>query len=302
MNPIVSVVICTYNRAPLLEKCLTCLQQQTEVKPKDFEVVIIDNNSLDHTAELCAKMLEQDRSSNFHYFLEKNQGHSYARNRGILESKGRLIAYLDDDAFVRKEYIKEVIDFFDMYPNAMVTGGKIIPVYEKSEPKWMSNYLLPLVAALDMGKKPRLFSGRKFPIGANIIFRKVVFETYGLFNVELGRIGNGLMGGDEKDLAYRLKEAKEEIWYAPKVVVDHYIPEKRLGNDYIKGLAIGVGRSEKIRLKNRGFIQKMNRGVEEIMKIGGTMVLFLFHAIRGRFQSALMLIRFRIWVIKGFIS
>lgn len=300
-SPQLSIIVCTYNRDNYIKTTLEHLLKQ-DLNFSDYEVVIVNNNSTDQTDKICQFFLQENPSAPFRYVIEYDQGHSYSRNRGILEARSELIAFIDDDAFVKPSFGKNIIYYFKSHSDVQVIGGKIIPVYEGSPPNWMSPFLLPLVSALDMGNQPKAFTGRKFPVGANITFRREVFDHYGLFNVALGRKGSGLMGGDEKELVYRLKENNEPIHYVPSVVVDHIIPEKRLEMSYIMGLAQGVGHSEKERLANASFGQKLNRILEESVKIGGTLILFLWYSLKGQLAKGTMLIKFRIWVLQGFLN
>lgn len=300
-GPILSIIVCTYNRAAYIESTLKHLIEQ-DIDKRLIEILIINNNSTDKTEEICLHFMATHPQEPIHYVVEKHQGHSYARNRGIQESKGGLIAFIDDDAFVEKNFSKNIIQFFKEYPQAKVIGGKIIPVYESKKPKWMSTFLLPLVSALDMGDTIKPFKGRKFPIGANVTFRRDVFDQYGYFNVALGRKGSGLAGGDEKELVLRLKADQTPIYYVPHVVVQHVIPDKRLSQEYIKGLAIGVGQSEKERLKKKPLSQKISRAMEEILKIGATAILFVLYSLKLQFPKAIMLVKFRMWVMQGFFN
>jgi hypothetical protein len=153
-----------------------------------------------------------------------------------------------------------------------------------------------------MGNSPKKFKGSKFPIGANMAFRSEVFEKYGHFNTDLGRRGSGLEGGDEKEVFLRLKKEKEEIHYVPKVKVDHIIPEKRLTMEYIKGLGIGVGSSEKRRVTKTGFVETVKKIFSEVIKVGATLVLFLIYFVKGKFAQANMLVKFRFWVLQGYLK
>lgn len=301
--PEVSVIVCTYNRDQYIRKTLECLRNQTR-QPDEFEVLVINNNSTDQTAAVCSAFLEEHNLDHFHYYVEESQGHTFARNRGISEAKGNILAFIDDDAFVYSDYITGIISSFQNYPDAVALGGKIMPIYESGQaPKWMSKFLLPLVAALDMGEQVKPFRKGKFPIGANMAFRKNVFEKYGLFDVRLGRRGfAGLEGGDEKDVFHRLNKDSQIIIYDPNVRVDHIIPEKRVQLSYVKGLALGVGTSEKKRLKNQGNVVLLQKWWEEGVKLAGTMLLFAFYLISLRPTAAVMLLRFRFWVIKGLMT
>jgi glucosyl-dolichyl phosphate glucuronosyltransferase len=298
---LLSIIICTYNREEFIGKTLEYVGRQ-HLDPRLFETIIVNNNSQDRTESICQEFINTHPELNVHHVIETKQGHSYARNRGIAESRGELIAYIDDDAFVREDFAAKIIRFFQSHKEVQVIGGKVIPVYQGTPPEWMTSYLLPLVSALDMGNHSRPFTGRKFPIGANVTFRKEVFEKYGHFNVELGRIGTGLMGGDEKEMIFRLKKNGEPIWYVPDVVVEHIIPPKRIEKNYIQSLAKGVGQSETRRLRHAPFAEKLARAVDELIKVGGTLVLFLVYLLRGQLVKGTMLVKFRYWVLLGFLG
>ncbi len=295
-----SVIVCTYNREKYIGECLRHLANQS-MDSKDYEVIVVNNMSTDDTEKIVQKSMKENPQTNFRYFMEDRQGHTFARNRGINEAHGKILSFIDDDAFVSHGFCMEIDSFFDQSTDAAAIGGKIIPEYESGKPKWMSKYLLPLVAALDRGGEVNKFTGSKFPIGANMAFRKSIFDKYGLFDPELGRRGKGLEGGDEKEVFLRLKKGREKIYYVPKVAVHHIIPPHRVQIDYVKGLAKGVGASERKRLSKSGWMEIVNKIVSETIKIGGTLVLALVYLLRLQLSKATMLVRFRFWVLKGFI-
>lgn len=299
--PQLSIVVCTYNRERYILQNLESFLNQT-ADFFDFEVVIINNNSPDNTHDICTHFISLHPEINWTYKIETNQGHTYARNRGIKESKGEFIAFIDDDAFVRPAYCEHILQFFAHHPTVDAIGGKIIPVYESgAEPNWMTPYLLTLVAAQDYGEENKEFHPRKFPIGANMIFRKSVFEKIGLFNVDLGRRGLGLEGGDEKDVIFRLREVNGKIYYAANVVVDHIIGEHRESMDYIKGMGVGVGTSERIRIKKNGFLGTIKKVMEEGFKWGATGILFFYYLTLLKPIKGWTLLKFRYWVFTGLI-
>lgn len=299
MASFLSIIVCTFNREKYIGRCLEHLVNQN-ADTSTFEVIVINNNSTDSSAQICSEIVSQH--AHFHYFLEKNQGLSYSRNRGIKESKGDILAFLDDDAFAQKDYVSNTIKFFKNHSEVQAIGGKIKPLYEGTPPKWMTSYLWPLVAAQDLGDRPKPFSGRKFPIGANMAFQKSIFERYGTFNLNLGRTGTKLEGGEEKDFFLRLKKDRISVFYVPNVEVNHIIPEKRVTKEYIKELAIGVGTSERKRIKEAGATVFFWKIVDELVKSFGTIILFIIYSLRGKFSAGIMLLKFRYWVVKGLMT
>lgn len=296
--PTISVIICSYRRQRFIEPALDSLRAQ---QAGDFEVIFVDNNSPDDTAAICAAYAEKHPDFPLRYVLETLQGHSFARNRGIAEAKGTLLSFIDDDVEVESHFIEELQHFFTSHPHVKAAGGKIIPKFEAGRPAWLSPWLEPLYACVDLGEKVIPFKGRKYPFGANMAFRKEVFETYGTFDTELGRKGLSLVGADEKDLFDRLKKAGEPILYMPKVSLYHIMPADRGEIPYIRRQAIAVGISEKLRV--RGSLKKwLGKWMSEKVKTWGSMVLALGYLFKGRPQAGWMLLRFRYWVWYGFLG
>ena len=195
-----------------------------------------------------------------------------------------------------------LIQYFTQHPEVDAIGGKIHPDYQSQEPKWMSKYLLPLIAALDMGNSPKPFTGSKFPIGANMAFRREVFSTREPFRTNLGRKGDFLGSGEEKDFFIRLKKQGKTIHYVPTVQVKHYISDRRLEKAYIKRMAQGIGVSEAIRIQSGPFTEVLQKWISEFFKIGATLILAFVYAVRGQWSKGSMLIKFRLWLLSSFIK
>ena len=137
----ISVIVCTYNRVKYLRICLEKLSIQT-ANSSEYEIIVIDNNSTDGTKLACESFINIHKKLDVNYFLELKEGHTYSRNRGIKESKGEYLAFIDDDAFVDVDYIENIKKAFSTY-NIAALGGKITPRYESGNPPvWMSKYFL----------------------------------------------------------------------------------------------------------------------------------------------------------------
>ena len=246
--PLISVIICTYNREKYLGKCLDAFRNQT-AKNQEYELVIINNNSPGITPEICQNFLNDNPTINAYYFVETNQGLAHARNKGIKESRGEYLSFIDDDAFVKPNFIAAIKSYFKQNPETSVVGGKILPIYESGkEPAWMTPYLETLMAAQNLGDEVVEFGSRKFPIGANMVFQKEAFNRVGMFNPELGRKGNSLEGGEEKDIIFKIRQQKGRVFYSPEIIVDHIIGENREEMSYIQKMGKGLGKSEMLSL------------------------------------------------------
>lgn len=275
-----SIVIATYNRAPNLVRTLGSLTRQT-LDASEWETVVVNNNSSDNTSELFARFASAHPALNLRMVEEKNQGLSYARNRGIAESTGAYIAIIDDDEEVNDDFVRAYVEFFDSHPDAAAGGGKVTPLYEFEIPKWLSPIAeRPIAGTIDMGAEVVPFKGERYPAGGNMAVRRTVIEKYGAFNPELGRTGTKLLAGEEKDLFRRLKTAGEKIYYVPRAQILHIIPQSRLTREYFSRATRMVGISERIRTMNISTAAYLKRLGAEAVKWCATAVLAAWYLIK----------------------
>lgn len=299
----ISIIVCTYNREKYIVQCLESIARQN-APVQTWELVIVNNKSTDHTPQLIADFLNKHAAGiNVSSHLETNQGLSYARNRGMHEAKGDVYVFIDDDAFLVENYVTELINYLAQFKDQSIGfGGKIVPFLECELPNWMSPYLMPLMSVIDKGSEVVEFKNRHYPIGANMGFKKETIDKAGNFNVELGRVGKNLMGGEEKDLFVRIRNAGARVFYFPKIMVHHVVPESRLTVDFIRKQALGVGSSERIRVKTGGIGATLMRTFLEMYKWAGSIFLYVMYLFTGRNAKGVMIIRFRYWVSKGLFS
>ncbi len=298
----ISVIICTYNRQKYIYNVLKSVAEN-ELPRSEYEIVLVNNNSTDNTEQECRRFQDDYPEVNFHYCVETNQGLSYARNCGIRQSAGDLLAYVDDDATVNKEYLSTYARFFADHPDAVAAGGPILPVYETEEPSWMTHYTRQLITGkLYLGDKEREFPGGAFPGGGNACYRKSVFDTVGLFNVELGRKGNSLIGAEEKDLFDKMTTNGMHFYYLPNAILYHIIPPHKLTQDYFDRLTYSIGVSERYRTLQISPKKYRNRLMKEAVKWGGTIVLWLYYAFRLQPAKGNKLVAFRRNVTRGLLK
>ena len=138
----ISVIVCTYNRAHYLQDTLAHLLKQ-EMSINEFEVLVIDNNSSDETENICTVISKENPHFPFQFVKEYVQGLSHARNRGVKEANGNILTFIDDDAFAKPDFVKNIAQHFTAHKDTMAIGGRIIPQYESGPPAWMSKHLLP---------------------------------------------------------------------------------------------------------------------------------------------------------------
>lgn len=299
--PLISYIICTYNRAEYLSKALEALAHQNYPDFNDFEIVIINNNSTDNTQQVVESFVQKYPKIKIVYALEEKQGLSNARNKAIEVSNADWLAFLDDDAYVHADYTLKLISFIKLNHNIKAMGGPILLDFESPKPGWYTHYLGSLFGYFKPYEESRLFTKNFYPRGSNMIFHRTLFEKYGLFNPNLGRIGRNMMGSEEKDMFQRIFKGKEKVYYLHSAIIFHLVPDFRTKIDFIKKQSIGVGQSEHVRIMQNksGVFSKI---ISEFGKWVFSFLLFIFYVFQLKPAKGTMLLRFRYWVLMGLMS
>lgn len=294
----ISIVICTYNREQFLPGLMDSILRQN-LNRNSFEILFIDNNSTDTTPVLCQQFIQDYPDYHIRYTVENQQGLSFARNRGIKEAQGEYITFADDDAVLAPDFLEKVCTYLDQYPDIAEVGGPIYLRYLGKIPAWENPYINSLLGYFHPASLPYLMDkkNRKYPRGSNMTFRTNIFNTCGNFNIALGRVKRLLMGGEEKDIAFRILDANYKIAYIPEAVVYHLVPENRTTFQFIREQALGTGKSERIRAKANG--EYPRRIFIEALKWGATLILWFRYMLTIKPQKANMLVRFRYWISQG---
>lgn len=270
-----SLVIATYNRAEQLMVTLGSVAVQN-AEAESWECIVVDNNSSDNTRERVEAFKSEHNSLNIRYIFEQNQGLSYARNAGIMASRGDIVAFIDDDERIVADFVSAYIDLFDQHPDAMAAGGEIIAEYPTGRPRWMSRYTeRPIANPMSFGDRVKLFPSSRIPGGGNMAMRRRVFDSIGMFNTSLGRTGKRLLGGEESDLFERIVKHEYRVYYAPRAVMYHIIPKEKLSRDYFVRLATNTGISQRTRAELNHTMLKLY--VAEVAKWVATLLLCLIH-------------------------
>ena len=223
----ISIVICTYNRVNNLKECFDCLASQEINNPFSWEVLLVDNNSSDHTRQFTENYAAQEHFK-LNYTFEAKQGLSHARNQGINVSNGAILVFIDDDIRVSKNWLQSIVDAFTTQ-NCDAVGGRIHIKSLTKLPKWITPDMYGFLGYQDFGDESRPMDGYKeFPFGGNMAVRRSVFDKIGLFDTEMGRKGAGLkkeelFKGEETDFFHRLADVGGQFYYQSDALVLHKI-------------------------------------------------------------------------------
>lgn len=238
----VTVAICTWNRAALLDQTLARMREL--VAPGvEWELLVVNNNSTDHTDAVIEKHAS---ALPLRRLLETKQGLSNARNCAVENARGDFLIWTDDDVLVDPNWLAAYVAASAAYPEAQFFGGPVEPWFEVEPPAWVKRNLALLdgpFALRQLGTETRAFGPRETPYGANMAFRTAALKRH-QFDPALGRIGTGMLSGEETALIERIRaDGGSGVWVAP-ARVRHFIPAARLTTGYVWKFFHGLGRTQ----------------------------------------------------------
>ena len=225
--PAVSVIISTYNRVDQLPAAVdACLAQETS---DPYELLVVDNNSTDGTRQWIEQRIARGEAR-LRYVFEPHQGLPYARNAGIAQAQGRILAFTDDDISVGPGWVSAIVRAFERHPDVGMVGGKVLPRWPPHVPRWFSRLQWAPLALQDKGDQPvRVDAGNAAPclIGASMAFRREVFDRIGPFDVTYTR-------AQDREIQMRLWRAGGRGLYDPAIVAWVDVPAERLTKQYFR--------------------------------------------------------------------
>jgi glycosyltransferase involved in cell wall biosynthesis len=225
-----SVVVSTYNRADTLARAIESLIAQ-DVDPSRYEIVIVDNNSSDHTRQVVESL--RSKAPSLSYVFEPRQGTSYGRNRGILTASAPLIAFTDDDVRVPPDWASVILTVFAQHPEVSCIGGKVLPSWSGPWPSWLTRQHWSPLALLDYGDTPFYVNAahRLCLIGANVAYRRDTFDRIGLFSTQVQTLKRE-PGTEDHEILLRLWRDGGQGLYWPALTATADIAPERMRRQY----------------------------------------------------------------------
>ncbi len=230
-SPVISAIVCTYNRHELLAGLLRSLQAQT-LDSALYEIIVIDN-STDITAQTDF-WRDTPGQSNLRLIKEPVPGLSRARNIGMRASQAPILAYIDDDAIAVPEWLEILVETFHRDSAIGIAGGPVEPIWPSSAPPWLHEWLRGFLTILDLGSTPRQLQEGEWLAGTNIAFRKSTLERAGGFNETLGRIKGTLLSNEELAISTVVHDQGFMSYYAPAARVFHRVHADRISQAWMR--------------------------------------------------------------------
>ena len=278
--PMLSIVVCTYNRADTLAVLLNDFELLSVWLSKHAELIIIDNNSSDDTQELLNKY---QNCLDLRIFCEPKQGLAAARNRALSEFNGNAILFLDDDVSISLDSLNSYLELLAERKDVAYVGGKISVDWQGDAPQWLKSNDLVLLNGLfgqyDLGHDNLDYSDQcATPFGANFLLRRELINQVGEFDTRLGVIGQQIGRGEETDYFKRARHLGFKGMYCAKAEVGHRFQKERINLRYLYRYGIEKGRAAVLidgKISNEGTFKLFIRVVSFLFR-------GLWQLIKGR--------------------
>ncbi|HEY9748836.1 MAG TPA: hormogonium polysaccharide biosynthesis glycosyltransferase HpsE [Allocoleopsis sp.] len=253
LSPEFTVAICTYNGERRLPEVLERLRSQVNTEHFRWEILLVDNNSTDQTAELIrAYQANWPQEYPIRYLFEARQGSAYARQQAVQEAQSELIGFLDDDNIPALDWVAAAYTFAQTHPRAGAYASQIHGDFEVEPPRNFRR-IAGFLAITERGPDPLLYNPRKklLPPSAGLVVRKSVWGQHVPQTFTLkGRVGQSQgqaiaasEPGEDLELLLHIQNAGWEIWYNPDMEMHHKIPQWRFERDYLITMFRGIGLS-----------------------------------------------------------
>ncbi|MCY6491891.1 hormogonium polysaccharide biosynthesis glycosyltransferase HpsE [Leptolyngbya sp. GGD] len=239
-----TVAIRAYNAAQRLPLLLQKLQFQQNTESIRWEILVVDNNSTDNTAEVVQTY--QSQLSQLRYILETQQGAAIARKRAITEAQGTWIGFLDDDTLPAPDWVAQAYKFGQTHPKVGAFGSRILPEYEIEPPKNFDRiaHYMPIMLKTQSFCYDTHLKG--MPVGAGLVIRKQAWLESAIGDqIIQGPVKQGFaLKGEETEVLWKMKSFHWEIWYNAEMTIAHKIPQWRLEKDYLLNFLSVIGLSQ----------------------------------------------------------
>jgi glycosyltransferase involved in cell wall biosynthesis len=231
-TPLLSVVICTHDRASYLRTALASLAAQRFSRDA-FELLVVDNRSTDPTPAVVAEFVD---ALPVRRVPEGTLGLCHARNTGWREARGRYVAYFDDDAVADPGWLAAVRDGFARAPGAGVLGGPVRPIWEAPRPAWLSDEAARALTIVQWPGGAHVIADLRteWLAGANMAVPRALLERIGGFHPRLDRVGHNMLSSGDVFLQRQIQALGYPVVYEPAMSIGHVVPPGRLTKEWFR--------------------------------------------------------------------
>ena len=232
-NPLISVVVPTYNRAQMLRGALDTLVCQRTSGGLTYEIVVVDNASADFTSSVVEEVAA-DSAVPVRYVYQATPGDAAARNKGVEEARGEWLAFFDDDQFAAPDWLMQLHSATEQ-SGAAIVGGAVHLDLSEADLARLGRICRGVLREVKFYNRLHPYVGKQLPGCGNAMVARAVFEKIGLFETSM------TSGGSDSSFFIRARSAGFDLMYTPDAVIRHRIPRSRTTAEFFRRDALASG-------------------------------------------------------------
>lgn len=237
-----TVILPTFRRPRALERALASLAAQ-RAPGLTWELVVIDNDDPPGSEAVFRAGVER-LPVPARYVREPRRGVAHARNLGIAEASGGIVAMMDDDVVAAEDWLARLLEPI-LSGRCDGTGGRVLLDPAVPRPRWFDELGIgAYLASWDLGHQERDLVYWEIVLTANAAFRADLLRETGGFDPSLGPRGRLPMVADDNLLVRKFRACGGRMRWVPAAVVIHELTSERLSRGYLLRRAYAQGRSE----------------------------------------------------------
>lgn len=247
LKPGVSVVVCCYNSAEVIEPTIKALARQEVPQSIGCEVILVDNNCTDNTVQSAEDTWKKENSPYpLRIVKEPEPGLIYARKTGVFSASYDILLFVDDDNILEPDWLKRLAEMYSLWPEVGAIGGYNEPLCEGEKPAWFDEFSV-MYACTPMRENPGQSAVKRTLFGAGLSFRTAVLRSIFSSPLPLYLVGmkkDIASRGEDSEICLRAGLMGWVLRYEKSLKLKHYILKRRLNWDYVLQCRRGGGNAD----------------------------------------------------------
>ena len=267
----ISIIVCCYNSAERLPETLKHLALQQVSDTIHWEVILVNNNSTDATAQIALEIWNSLGSKAPLVVVdEPKPGLAFAREKGIEQSKYDVLLWCDDDNWLCDIYVQTAFKIMEGNKQIGALGGWCEATFESEKPKWFKEYAKYFAISKQGSNSGDITNNKGCVYGAGMVTRKshnFELKEQGFANLLKGRTEKSLSSGEDTEYCFALRLIGYKIWYDDRLYFKHFMTDGRLSLDYVSRLRKAMAYSDFILWAYRDVLKNETQSKQDFLKI-----------------------------------
>jgi len=267
----ISIIVCCYNSAKRLPETLAHLANQLVNDTVNWEVIIVNNNSIDETV-LVAETTWDNLGAPAPLIVvdEVQPGLSFAREKGMSQAMYDVLLWCDDDNWLCDTYIQTSFNIMEENPQIGALGGWCEAAFETEKPEWFDDYAKFFAVSKQARQSGDITLKKGCVYGAGMALRKshnLELKSLGFKHLLKDRVGASLSSGGDTEYCFALRLIGYKMWYDERLYFEHYMTNGRLSLGYVSRIRKAMTYSNFILWPYLDLLKREHQNQQDFLKV-----------------------------------